>query len=154
MNRSVAPFAACPLRFPTKLWRARMDYVTDGDTCILYVDRGGEHFTAEDWEIRLASIDVWEARGDYPPEHLALGRQARELIVRLTFGRWCYLLTKMDPEMYGRILGDPFAMQDDGTLTDIVWELYKGGFQKIPSKYPYRGPTDGPRDILTYMVPA
>jgi len=149
--KTLAPFYACPLKFPSKVWRAKVVEVADGDTLTALVDKGWDHFQSDLCEVRFASCDTWESKGAYPPDHLALGKQAKELTKALTLGKWCYLLTAMDPEMYGRILGDPFPLQDDGTLTDVVYALYARGFQKAGSSYPYRGPTAGPRNIRRYL---
>lgn len=152
LKRALAPFATSPLRFPTRLWRVQIVDVGDGDTIGCRVDKGWEHFQCDVVEIRYASIDTWESRGNFPAEHLALGKQAAALNAKLCLGRWAYLLTSMDPEEYGRILGDPFPLQDDGTLSDAVFELYRAGFQKASSKYPYSGPTGGPRDVRAYVT--
>jgi endonuclease YncB( thermonuclease family) len=149
--KTLAPFYKCALKFPTKLWRAQVLEVADGDTLTVRIDFGWEDFGSGIKPIRFASMDTWESHGAFPPEHLALGKRAKELTARLCLNRWCYLLTAMDPEKFGRILGDPFPLQDDGTITDVAYELYAGGFQKTPSSYPYRGPTAGQRDIRRYL---
>lgn len=151
--KTLAPFYRCQLPFPSKVWRAKCVETADGDTLTVIVDRGWEDFGTGLKAIRFASMDTWESKGAYPADHLALGKKAKALTASLCLDRWCYLLTSMDPEMYGRILGDPFPMQDDGTLTDVVYELYKAGYQKTPSSYPYRGPTAGPRDVRKYLAP-
>lgn len=150
--KTLAPFYRCPLPFPSKVWRAQVINVKDGDTIDVIVDKGWDHFQADMCEIRFASIDTWESKGAWPKEHIALGKKAWDLNKALCAGRWVYLLTAMDPEEYGRILGDPFSLGDDGAISDVSYELWKSGAEKVGTKYPYRGPTGGPRDIRKYLA--
>lgn len=129
MKKEDATFYHCPYRFPSDWWRAEVIRVVDGDTAVLRIDRG--FFDDSIIEIRFDSIDTWE-RFSRDPEERRKGKLAWEATKHLIEGDWCLLQTSMDPDKYGRIIGDiwfiPEGQADVVNLSDVLREL---GHEKI-----------------------
>lgn len=132
MKREHAPFYGCPLPFPTEpdgRWKLRCKVLdaADGDTFTIIIDRG--FFDTSTRDNRLASIDVYE-RYTGTPDHRELGRQAWLDVLANVVGTYAYIYTRLDPEKYGRVLGDLEYMDDTGTMRELTLELRAAGYEK------------------------
>lgn len=137
MRREHLVFGDAPLPYPGRWWRALVRGAdTDGDTITLAVDRGFTDLST--WDVRLASIDTFE-RFSGTAEERQKGYEAFQFVrARLQPGMWCYVYSLMDPDRYGRFLGDPYYLGDDGALHDLALELFEAGFEKTGTRYPFR----------------
>ena len=131
MRKQDSPFYDCPLPFPSTEWRGVITRGIDGDTIVMSLDHGF-FATLDPIEFRFASIDAWEDN-DTPKQtaaQTALGIKAREEVKNVCEHRWAYVVTHMDTEKYGRILGDPYVWQEDGSLLDVCEHLHSLGLVK------------------------
>jgi len=102
----------------SRLWyyRAYVLRVIDGDTCVLYVDKGLQTFEA--MKVRLAGVDAPELRPRVgtPEERAAekvLAAKATQRLKALIEGREIIVRTEKTGK-YGRYLGFLFLPDSDG----------------------------------------
>lgn len=126
MRREHAPFYYCDLPFPTTMWRVKVLAAADGDTLTLTLDAGWMETKTRD--LRLASIDTYE-RYKGTEEEKALGMAAWKM-ADAAVGCYGYVHTRMDPEKYGRILGDLQYVKPDGRMVWLHEELRAAGYEK------------------------
>lgn len=125
MKKSDSMFAACPIPFPTTDWRCIVTRAVDGDTVVVLIDRG--FFDLSTKEIRF-TVDAYEnnVTVKQTESQTQLGIAAAAYVKERTEGQYCRLSTHMDPEKYGRILGDLYLL--DGS--SVTGELIAMGFIK------------------------
>ena len=130
MKREHAPFAGCPIGFPTRTWRVQVLDFADADTATVKVDSGW--FNTHTIDIRLADIDTWE-RFTGATADREKGRAAWGYAMVACAGRWALLSTSMDAEKYGRILGTLTYLGADGAMHDLSAELRERCYAKTPT---------------------
>lgn len=131
MRERDSEFFSCPLPFPSGQWRGFVTRTVDGDTIVVKLDHGFFDLKSP-IEFRFASIDAWEdnVTPKQTAEQTKLGIQAADEVRRICEGQWVYLVTAMDREKYGRILGDPYVEDERGSLIDVCAHLHDLGLVK------------------------
>lgn len=119
MSRPSLIFQRSLIPYPgTDLWRAAVNYVTDGDT--LWVERDTGCMQTQLIELRLTGLQWrgFNANERFTPGGKLVTAKALELAPP---GTICLIQTSKDPEKYGRWLSPVLLRQTDGfTNPDIV----------------------------------
>lgn len=123
MRQSDSEFAACPIPYPTTIWRAFGIRAVDCDTLVARFDRGFWETTT--MEIRLLGIDAVEL-------HSPLGPEAKLFTQARIAGKWLLIETHMDTEKYGRLLGVVLYPTGTGTnMKDLATAIRAAGYEKV-----------------------
>jgi micrococcal nuclease len=98
-------------------FRARCEKVVDGDTVDLYIDLGFHSFRRE--RFRLLKINAPEMKGDSKEA----GQASKDFMTSLLMkeGEWpLRIVTKRDPDLYGRWLAEIYTWISDGGVMKEV----------------------------------
>jgi micrococcal nuclease len=122
------------------IYRAKLDRVVDGDTIDAMIDVGFNIWVKK--RIRYKGIDTWESRTRDAAEK-KLGLQAKdrnkELLETVSSKPGYFRLKSYGVGKYGRVLGELFIMDKEGTkicindtlITEGHAYVYEGGKKKL-----------------------
>jgi|TARA_B110000908_G_C10179104_1_gene414737 micrococcal nuclease len=122
------------------IYRAKLDRVVDGDTIDAMIDVGFDIWVKK--RIRYKGIDTWESRTrDLEEKKLGLAAKARnkELLEEVSEKSGYFRLRSYGVGKYGRVLGELFIIDNDGTqicindalITEGHAYRYEGGKKQI-----------------------
>jgi endonuclease YncB( thermonuclease family) len=108
--------------------------VIDGDTIQADICLGAGVYI-ENETIRLVGFDAWEATKrrrsvDVTDDEVAKGEKAKDALDSLIGNGGTRILACEGRDVYGRILGRLFVVQDDGTIVDIAARMIAGGHDR------------------------
>jgi micrococcal nuclease len=127
--------------FVTVEYRAQCLRVIDGDTAILFVDRGNYDYSQ--WKMRLYGVDTPELRSKNADERMraqdakaqvATWLPTPAVINMIALDRWpLRIRTYRDPDSFGRLLCEVYWMGDDNVEHHVNAELLSMGLA-VPFK--------------------